>query len=101
MCPDLDRSCDYELQNRKLGDETFKKSKTNGSISNLMERTPAYEPKVMKFSGRITMGSDIFTPTEHISKPKLRIPVNIEEIKKSKDYAGSKPEKDEDSKKVQ
>jgi hypothetical protein len=82
----------YENRRPRPHDHPLK-STANGSIYNLLEKTPVYEQKIKKFSGRLTMGSDIFTPSEPNTKPK-KIAVNMTEIKKSKDYAGVKTGRD-------
>lgn len=92
----MDLSADNIYENRRRGDKTYNKSTANGSIGNLLNKTPDVEQKFKKYSERLTMGNDIFTPQTPDLKPKCKVIVNIEEIKKSNDYAGIKSRNEDD-----
>lgn len=47
---------------RRSKDETYNKSTANGSISNLINKTPYNDPIYKKHADKITAGSNIFVP---------------------------------------
>jgi hypothetical protein len=90
--PDMDRSFDDIVVRKK----DLNKSTATGGIGNLIDKTPEIETYYKKFSEKKTQGSDIFKPMKAQDKPKYKLPVNMENIKNSGEYAGGKKYKNED-----
>jgi hypothetical protein len=66
------------------------KSLAQGSISNLIQKTPEAEAKFKMHSEKMIQCNEIFTPSDPINKHVARLPVDIESMRKSGDYAGVK-----------
>jgi len=88
--PNMDLTSAAEEMNRRRGRKDSVEMSARGSILNLLDRTPANQPKQKKFAERLLQGNDIFTPADPLSTVKSKLPVDLDELKADSDYAGIK-----------